>query len=314
MPVPQTPEELEQALYELAVNIHELKALETAIDAWNPLSAAAAAVGTGLPFKAYYEAAMEKEGAVISSEDSPDLGGIPDFCRNVYSIDAEQFSGAAEILDVVALDMVDLEGAPGNVLNKIGDWYGDAAESFEEYFSGYRPAQLRQAEMFAAADNACASLKAMASAAKDSAGNLIDGALTLTAEMIKVYWEQQEAMQDTITIGVLSLVAAGLSAGASAGALAIAGALGGGVTGLAGSMYSFQLTEKQLTAKNVSSLLRNLGTRFGEVETALREADDEIYAAIDAVRSEWPMRKVAIPVPPGADEINTESFHHESSL
>lgn len=314
MTAPATPEELEQALYDLAVNINELRALEAAIEAWGPLAAAAATVGTGLPFTAYYEAAKEKEGAVISSGDYPDLRNIPDFCRNVYSIDAEQFSGAAELLDAVAMDMADLEGAPGNVLNKIGNWYGTAAEAFEEYFAGYRPAQMRQAEMFAAAVNACASLEAMATTAKETVASLIEGANALTAEMIKVYWEKQETMQNTVSIAVLGVVAAGLSAGAATGALAVVGSLGGGATGLAGSMYSFHLTENELTANNLDSLLDDLGARFSEVETALRSADDEIHAAIDSIRSEWSMREVAMPSPPGADEIDIESFHHESSL
>ncbi|HEU5128278.1 MAG TPA: hypothetical protein VFU12_09845 [Glycomyces sp.] len=296
------------------MNIHELRALEAAIKAWGPIAAAAAAVGTGIPFTAYYEAAKEQEGAVISSGDYPDLRSIPDFCRNVYSVDAEQFGSAAELLDAVAMDMADLEGAPGNVLNKIGDWYGEAAEAFEEYFAGYRPAQMRQAEMFAAAVNACASLEAMATTAKEAVSSLVEGANALTAEMIKVYWEQQKAMQHTVSIAVLGVVAAGLSAGAATGALAVVGAIGGGATGLAGSMYSFHLSENQLTAKDLDSLLDDLSARFSEVETALRSADDEIHAGIEAVRSEWSMREVAMPTPPGADEIDAESFHHESSL
>ncbi|MCC3763581.1 hypothetical protein K3N28_10905 [Glycomyces sp. TRM65418] len=220
---PNTPEELEQALYDFAVKANELKALEMAIDAWNPISAAAAAVGTGLPFQAYYNAAVEEVGAVISSGDYPDLGGIPDFCRNIFSIDAEQFRGAAELLDGTAMDMVGLEGAPGNVLGKIGNWYGDAAEAFEEYFAGYGPAQARQAELFAAAINACASMDAIATSAKESVASLIAGANKLADDLIKTYWETQETMQRTMTFAVLGVIAAGLSAGAAAGALAIVG-------------------------------------------------------------------------------------------
>ncbi len=48
--------------------------------------------------------------------------------------------------------------------------------------------------------------------------------------------------------------------------------------------------------------------------TGLRSADDENHAGIDSIRSEWSMREVAMPTPPGADEIDIESFHHESSL
>ncbi|MCC3763582.1 hypothetical protein K3N28_10910 [Glycomyces sp. TRM65418] len=74
------------------------------------------------------------------------------------------------------------------------------------------------------------------------------------------------------------------------------------------------MTEKQLTANNLETLLTSLGERFSEVESAIREADDEICESIDALRSEWSMREIAIPAPPGAEDVDTESFHHASSL
>ncbi len=309
---PMTPEELEQSLYNLAVKARELKVLETAIDSWNPLAAVSAATGHGPPFQAFYDAALEDAGGVISSGDYPDLGGIPDFCRNIISIDAEQFRDAAELLDGVAMDMVGLEGAPGNILNNIGNWYGDSAEAFEEYFSGFGPAQARQAELFAAVINACASMDAIVTASNESVASILEGGIELADEMIKVYWETQEAMQNAMTLAVVGVVAAGLSAGAAAGALAVIGAVGGGASALAGSMYSFQVTEKQLTAENLETLLDDLGDQFTAVETAIREADDEISENIEALRNSWTMREIAIPAPPGADEVNVESFHHES--
>jgi hypothetical protein len=313
MAAPITLDELEQSLYDLAVKVSELKVLELAIDSWSPLAAAAAAVGTGPPFQAFYNGALDQVGGVISSGDYPDLGGIPDFCRNIISIDAEQFRGAAELLDGVAMDMVGLEGAPGNVLTKIGNWYGDAAEAFEEYFSGYGPAQARQAELFAATINACASMDAIVTASQESVASLIEGACNLADELIKVYWETQEAMQTTMTLAVIGVVAAGLSAGAAAGALAVLGAVGGGASALAGGMYSFQASEKQLTAQNLDTLLESLSENFTQVETAIRDADDEIAENIDSLRHQWSMSGIAIPAPPGADEVDTESFHHESS-
>lgn len=314
MTEPMTADEIEQQLYYLAVKANELSALEAAIDAWNPIAATAAATGTGLPFQAYYDAAIESQGGVISSGDYPELGGIPDFCRNIFSIDEQQFRGATEILDGVAMDMIDLQGAPGNVLNNIGNWYGDAAEAFEEYFSGYEGSQARQAELLAAAVNACASMEAITIATKESVGSLITGAIELADKMIKTYWDTQEAMQTTMTFAVLGVVAAGLSAGAAAGALAVVGTIGGGVSALAGSMYSFQVSEDQLTAENLETLLVDLRDKLTEVETALRDADDEIHSGIEALRAAWTIREVAIPAPPGADEADIEGFHHESSL
>lgn len=309
-----TADQLEQQLYSLAVKINELQALEAAIDVWSPMASIAASAGTGLSFEAYYDAALTSQGGVISSGEYPELRGIPDFCRNILSIDDGQFSAATELLDGVALDMVDLQGAPGNVLNKIGNWYGDAAESFEEYFSGFSPSQARQAELLSAAVNSCASMEAMATSAKESATSLIKGAADLADEMIKIYWDTQKALQTTVTLGILSLAAAGMSAGASTGALALAGSVGGGASTLAGSVYSFQVTEAQLEADDLQSLLDGLNDRFREVEVAIRSADDEIYSSIDALRSEWSMREVAVPAPPAADEANTQSFHHESTL
>ncbi|WP_335991597.1 WXG100 family type VII secretion target [Glycomyces sp. MUSA5-2] len=309
-----TADEVEMKLYDLAVKANELKALETAVDAWNPAAAAAAAVGMGLPFQAYYNAAIDSQGGVISSGDYPELRSIPELCRNIFSIDPEEFRGATELLDAVAKDMADFQGAPGNVLTKIGNWYGDAAEAFEEYFSGYEGAQARQAEMLAATVNACGSLASIVETSQESMSSLLTSANELADKMIQHYWDTQEAMQNTMTLVVLAVIAAGLSAGAAVGALALVGSIGGGVSALAGGMYSFQLSEDELSAQNLSTLLDDVCGKFTEVESAIRHADDEIFENIDALRSGWSMREVAIPAPPGADETDIESFHHESSL
>ncbi|MEU6246534.1 hypothetical protein [Glycomyces sp. NPDC047010] len=309
-----TAEEVDAKLYDLAVKANELQALEAAVAAWNPVAAAAAAVGTGLPFQAYYDAAIESQGGVISSGDYPELRTIPELCRNIFSIDAEQFRGATELLDGVASDMADLQGAPGNVLTKIGNWYGDAAEAFEEYFSGYEGAQARQAELLAAAVNACGSMASIVEVSQESMSSLLTNANDLADKMIQNYWDTQEAMQNTMTLVVLGVIAAGLSAGAAVGALALVGSIGGGVSALAGGMYSFQVSEVELSAQNLNTLLNDVCTEFSKVESAIRHADDEIYDAIDSLRSGWTMREVAIPAPPGTDEADIESFHHASSL
>jgi hypothetical protein len=161
---------------------------------------------------------------------------------------------------------------------------------------------------------ACASLESIATHSKVAVSSLIKNANTLAEGMIKTYWDTQEAMQDTMTIAVVSVVAAGLSAGAASGAVVVTGSLGGGCASLASAMYSFHLSDKELSVKTRQGLLDGTHQMLVEVESAMTEADDEIYQGIDSLRSEWNMREIAIPAPPGSDEVDIESFHHGSSL
>jgi hypothetical protein len=161
---------------------------------------------------------------------------------------------------------------------------------------------------------ACASLESIATHSKVAVSSLIKNANTLAEGMIKTYWDTQEAMQDTMTIAVVSVVAAGLSAGAASGAVVVTGSLGGGCASLASAMYSFHLSDKELSVKTRQGLLDGTHQMLVEVESAMTEADDEIYQGIDSLRSEWNMREIAIPAPLGSDEGDIESFHHGSSL
>jgi hypothetical protein len=114
---------------------------------------------------------------------------------------------------------------------------------------------------------------------------------------------------------VVAIVGAGLSMGAAAGAaLAITGAASGGVASLASGAYSFSQSEKQLSALNLQDLKDQLHLHLTEIEGPIVEADDEIAESIEALRAQWTMEKIAIPAPPGGDEVDIESFHHESGF
>lgn len=66
-------------------------------------------------------------------------------------------------------------------------------------------------------------------------------------------------------------------------------------------------------AKDSKDFLNELHKALVYTEKIITDADDEIYENIEMVQSAWSMREIAIPAPPGTDEIDTESFHHESS-
>jgi L-lactate utilization protein LutC len=311
---PYPLEELEQHLYELAVKLHDMKALEQAIDQFWAEFALEAIPLVGPYFAALYEKFSSEQGAVVSSGDYPVLEGLPNRCRNIVGIDPTTFTEAQGIFEPVAMDMVGIEGAPGNMLTKIGSWYGDAAEAFEDYFAGYAPAQARQAELFAATINSCASLEELAVQSKLAVKELLQQSLELADKMITTYKETQKALKINAVIAVVGIAAAGFGAAAAAGAAALSSAAAGGVSALLSSTYSFDQVYTQLAASDSASLIDTFNEHLVKVETAITQADDEISGEIERLREGWTMSQVTIPAPPGSDEVGIDGFHHESSL
>jgi uncharacterized protein YukE len=308
-----TLDQLESDLSDLAPKVRELLALEGAVAEWDVLTAAASLTG-GPSFPIYYEGALRQVDEQFPDGGLDFLGNLPDRCRRVVGIDPEPFRSAQGTLEAIAVDLVDLEGAPGNILGKIGNWYGDAAEAFEEYFSGYAPAQARQAELLASAINACMSLDEMVTAAGKALRSQMKGAIELAQRLIEEYWAAQSALTVAVGVTVIGLATMGFGLAAAAGAAALASAIGGGAGALASGVYSIQQVEKEMSAKNLEEFIDALNTDLVEVEEAVNTADQEIYDAIDALRSEWTMRQIEIPAPPGAGDVDTESFHHESAF
>ncbi len=311
---PYPIEKLEQHLYELVVKLHDMKALEQAIDQFWADFALEAIPLVGPYFAALYEKFSSEQAAVITSGDYPVLGSLPDRCRNVVGIDPTAFSEAQGVFEPLAMDMVGLDGAPGNMLNKIGSWYGDAAEAFEDYFAGYVPAQARQAEIFAAAINSCASLYELSMQSKIAVQELLNQSLELADQMIAMYKETQKALKVNATIVVAGIAAAGFGAAAAAGAAALSAAAASGVSALLSSTYAFDQVYAQLAASDSASLVDALDEHLVKIETAITQADDEIAEEIERLRDGWTMSQVTIPAPPGRDEVDIDGFHHESSL
>jgi len=308
-----TLDQLESHLSDLAPKFRELIALEEAVADWNVVTAAVSFTG-GPTFPVYYEIALQKADEAFPGGGLEFLGNLPERARRIVGIDPEPFRSAQATLESVALSMADLEGAPGNVLGKIGNWYGDAAEAFEEYFSGYAPAQARQAELFASAINACMSLDLAVTASNAAVRSQIEGALELAQGLIDGYWAAQAALTVAVGVTVIGLATMGFGLAAATGAAAIASAVGGGAGALASGVYSVQQSQKEMSAKNLEEFVDTLNKNLTDVELALSTADEDIYTEIDTLRSEWTMRQIEIPAPPGSDEVDTESFHHESAF
>ncbi|MQM28345.1 hypothetical protein [Glycomyces albidus] len=308
-----TLDQLENDLSELAAKVRELAALEEAVADWDVLTAAASLAGAP-SFPVYYENALGQVDDRYPGGGLDILGVFPDRCRRIAGIEPEPFRVAQAALESIALEMVDLEGAPGNILNKIGNWYGDAAEAFEEYFSGYAPAQARQAELLAAAINACKSLDDTVTQANEALRSQIKGAIELATGLIEAYWESQTTLTVAVAVTVIGLATMGFGLAAAAGAAALLSAIGGGAGALASGAYSVYQSEKEMSAKNLGEFVNGIDGNLTELETAVNTADEDIFDEIDALRSEWTMSKIAIPAPPGAGEVDSDTFSHESSL
>ncbi|RRR99372.1 hypothetical protein [Glycomyces terrestris] len=312
---PYSLEQLDQDLYDLASKLHEMKALEQTIDEFWARVGVQAIPLVGTWFQLIYDEITSGQEGVIISSDAAVLEDLPDRCRRLVGIDSAPFHDAAALFESTAADMVGIEGAPGNILSNIGNWYGDAAEAFEEYFSAYSPAQARQAELFASTINACSSLEAAALQANAAVQSLMAEALKMADQMIAAYKDTQKALEVNLVIGILGIAAAGFGVVAAAGAAAaIAGAASSGAGSLVSSIYAFSQIDAQLEASDSNTLVSSMSRNLASTETAIMQADEEIYSAIEALRGNWSMREIAIPAPPGSDEVDTESFHHESSL
>jgi hypothetical protein len=309
---------LESDLYNLALKMNDIETLEQTVDQfWAAAAVNAIPVpGLGAAFWQLYSEIQAQNQARIISADSELLGSLPDRCRRIVGIDHHQFEVAQAVFEEVALGMVDLYGAPGNILTSIGSWNGTAAEAFETYFTGYEPAQARQAALLAAEINACASLTALVTQAKQAVKDLLAKTLVLADEMITKYKETLKALDVGLAAAVLTIVATGFGVGAATGAtagLAATGAATGGAGSLVSSVYGFDQAYKNIEGQDRESLLDSASFMLGETETAIDTADQEIHDDLEKVRSEWSISQIAIPAPPGSDEISGESFYHDSA-
>jgi hypothetical protein len=311
-----TLEALESDLYTLALKMNEIDTLERTIDQFWAAAAVQAIPFAGQVFWQLYSEIQAQNEARVISADSDLLGSLPDRCRRIVDIDHHQFEGAQSHFEAIGFAMVDMYGAPGNILSNIGSWYGTAAEAFETYFTGYEPAQARQAALLAAEINACASLTALVVQSKAAVKKLMEETVGLADEMITAYKETLKALTVGLVAVVFTIVAAGFGIGAAAGATAALGATGaatGGVGSLVSSVYGFEQAYKEIKGQDRESLLDSTSFTLGEIEGAIDTADQEIHDDLEKIRAEWSISQIAIPAPPGSDEISGDSFYHESA-
>jgi hypothetical protein len=307
-------DDLESDLYDLALKMHEIDILEKTIDRFWAEAAIQAIPLAGPVFWGLYNEIRAQNEATIISSDSELLGSLPDRCRRIVGIDHHQFKNAQAHFEAVGLDMVDLQGAPGNALSNIGNWYGAAAEAFEAYFEGYEPSQSRQAQLIAAQINGCASLTELVVQSKAAVQSLMENSLALADQMIDAYKNALKALQVTLVVTVVAIAAAGFGFAAAGGAAAVMSTAASGAGSLVSGTYGFYQTSAQLEAQNLAALSQSVSDVLGMTEEAVSVADDEIFNDLEAIRAEWNIHQFAIPAPPGSDEVSGDTLHHESAL
>lgn len=309
---PYTLENLADHLGTLNLKIQRMKQLEYVIDNYWKLQAASVITGPALAASLLEEA----EASITSQSELGYLGDIPERCQFLVGLDPRPFQSAQTTLEEFAADVVELEDDPGNILNKvIGSWYGTAAGEFEDYFSAYENTQLIQAELYVCSVNACSSIFNILTASNASIGPLLAGAIDLADKIISSYEDNLEALTVALVVTVLGVLAGGLGFIAAAGAaVAAVGAVAGGTSALISGAYQIDQIEAALEAQDADGVIDTLSTALAELETAFHQVDDEVATEIEKVQNDWAAAKIAIPAPPGGDEVNPESFHHESSL
>lgn len=68
------------------------------------------------------------------------------------------------------------------------------------------------------------------------------------------------------------------------------------------------------SGESVDLLLAKAIELADQINTTYDEALTELTVELRKVHEAWGTSKFVIPAPPGGDEIDTESFHHASSL
>lgn len=307
---------LDSDLYTLALKMNEIDNLEQAVDQFWAAAAVQAIPFAGSAFWQLYSEIQARNEARVISADSDLLGSLPDRCRRIVGVDHHQFQEAQAYFESVAIGMVELQGAPGNVLSNISNWNGAAAEAFETYFTGYEKAQARQAALLAAEVNACISLTALVAQSKAAVKSLLESSIQLADEMIRKYEETLKALAVGLTAAALTVIAAGFGFAAATGATAALAATGtgaGAVGSLISSAYGFEQAYAQIEGQNRESLLASISDTLSRTEETVSTADQEIHDDLETIRAQWSIGQIAIPAPPGSDEISGDSFYHESA-
>lgn len=78
-------------------------------------------------------------------------------------------------------------------------------------------------------------------------------------------------------------------------------------------MYGFEQAYEKTEGNNRESLLDSLLNTLSRTEEAVGTADQEIRDDLETIRAEWNTSQIAIPAPPGSDEVSGDSFCHESA-
>jgi len=305
-----TLEQLHEDLWYLNHKLEIMEALEYAIDNyWN--------------FKDQFDGTWDEavaiasgeQGSIVGAGDLGKLGGVPETCSEIISIDPSPFTEAADGLSPVNLMFVDIEDDPGQILTKvIGSWYSSAADAFEEHLCKYSPVQARQAELSAILINACTSANEVVASCHQSIRNLIATA-SETADVInQTYEAEKKRLDKDVSSAALLIVGTVLTAGTASGAAAIATSTTVGATNLAQNIATANMASKEFKAKSSDDFVDEINNHLVGIIGVLQEADGEIYGEINEVQSLWSMRECTIPAPLKSDEFEEDSFYHESNF
>lgn len=255
----------------------------------------------------------EEKAKILGASQLAQLNDIPERMAAIVGIPFQPFVQTAGSLSSVALKFADMSGDPGEILTRvIGQWEGSAADDFEEYFSAYEPAQLRQAELFANLVNGCTSIGEALIEFQKSVKSLVEAAWKVANEINASYEKELQRRADAVVAAAIIVVTTVITGGAATGAAAGATYASGAIS-LAHNVVAASAEERQFKATDSETFIESLSDLLSILESSLDLVDSEVYSAIDAVRSEWSLTDSTIPSPPGAGDINEESFRHESA-
>jgi hypothetical protein len=255
----------------------------------------------------------DEKAKILGSNQLAQLEDLPQRMAAIVGIPFQPFVQTAGELSPLALKFTDMSNDPGQILTRvIGQWEGSAAGDFEEYFGSYENAQLRQAELFANLINGLTSIGESLIEFQKSAKSLVEAAYAVATKINDGYEsELQRRAEAAIAVAVIvvsTVITAGAATGPAVGATLAAGGLS-----LAQNVISAATQEREFQATDSISFIESFTSLVGLLESSLDAIDTEVYSAIETVKSEWSISDCTIPEPPGASEVNEESFRHEST-
>lgn len=240
---------------------------------------------------------------------------IYDRCFPYAHLDPDPFRESADSFDAAISSMLDITSNPGNILTDIGNWYGDAAESFEVHLLNFGVAKSKQSEVVINLSNGCNSIYDLIENTQNSIQDLIKGGIEFAEERC-VSLENDSSAKDTEEIKRLVFY---ISAGVSASAFTkVAKDVEEQLTGsslLTFASLQFIASEKNINSgSDVNDIPDSIRASLNSIEESFQSGDEDIHNELEKVLSSWSLKELVFPAPAGLSNISSNDFRHESEL